>query len=111
MSRTDPVDPQYTNTDLNRMNRAVWMDLINFLLWMGSAVFSSVMCCSGTKAAIKGRWEARKMRRESNKTSRAGKDVSGLSEMERGTVRSARVERLDGEGLPEYDEVVPVVGR
>ncbi|KAF2112996.1 hypothetical protein BDV96DRAFT_524299, partial [Lophiotrema nucula] len=59
-----PVDPQNAGTDLGRMRRVVWMDLINFLLWMSSALFSSVMCCSGTKAAIKGHWETRRRRKE-----------------------------------------------
>jgi hypothetical protein len=43
----------YDEADLGRMRRAVWCDLINAILWFASATFSSCMCCTGAKAAIK----------------------------------------------------------
>ncbi|KAH7083585.1 hypothetical protein FB567DRAFT_87903 [Paraphoma chrysanthemicola] len=58
------VEPEYRGTNLGRMTRAVWCDLVNALLWSGSAVFSSVMCCTGVKASIKNKWRRRKQEKE-----------------------------------------------
>jgi hypothetical protein len=72
----------YENVNLGRMQRAVWCDLINALLWTASALFSSVMCCSGLKAAVK---EKRRQRKE-------GKRVENkLEAMECGTVGAEQV--------------------
>ncbi|KAF2851382.1 hypothetical protein T440DRAFT_488972 [Plenodomus tracheiphilus IPT5] len=77
------IDPDYAVVNLGRMKRAVWCDLVNALLWFGSAIFSSVMCCSGIKAAIKSKLQKR----------REGKGWKGvndrLEEMETGTVGRA----------------------
>ena len=61
------VEAAYAVVDLGRMKAAVWCDLINALLWLASALFSSIMCCSGMKAAIKGRLERRRQKKEQNK--------------------------------------------
>lgn len=57
------VELGYEDTNFERMKRAVWCDLINALLWIGSATFSSVMCCSGIKAAVKGKLEKRRQKK------------------------------------------------
>lgn len=57
------IDQDYQGTDFGRMKRAVWCDLINALLWLGSAIFSSAMCCTGMKAAITNKLERRKLRK------------------------------------------------
>jgi hypothetical protein len=70
----------YEDLDLGRMNRAVWCNLINALLWMGSAIFSTVMCCSGVKATVKGKLENRRQKKEGERM--AGK----MEAMESGVV-------------------------
>lgn len=54
------VAADYAVVDLGRMERAIWYNLIHALLWMASALFSSVMCCSGIKAAVKSKLEMRR---------------------------------------------------
>ena len=73
----DGTQPAYGGVDRGRMTRAV-----NALLWLGSALFSSVMCCSGTKASIKKRINDRRQRKEKKKM------METMGEMEMGTVRS-----------------------
>ena len=75
------MTPTYGGVDLGRMERAVWCDLINALLWLGSALFSSMMCCSGTKASIKGKINDRRQRKEKHRM------MNAMGEMEMGTVR------------------------
>ncbi|KAI4920050.1 hypothetical protein J4E90_002190 [Alternaria incomplexa] len=74
------IEQGYQNVDVGRMKRAVWCDLINALLWMGSALFSSVMCCSGIKATIKAKMERRRQRKE------ARRQVREVSQMEQGVI-------------------------
>lgn len=81
----DGVEQGYENVDLGRMKRAIWCDLINALLWSASALFSTVMCCSGIKAAIKGKMEKRRQRKQGNKGARQ------MEEMESGTMGSQQV--------------------
>lgn len=49
-----PLEPHYSNVDMRRMKSAMWLDLINFILWLSSAAFSTALCCSGTNALIRG---------------------------------------------------------
>jgi hypothetical protein len=72
------IERDYQDTDLGPMRRAVWCDLINALLWSGSAIFSSAMCCTGTKAAITNRLDNRRQKKEINKMQDIGKMESGL---------------------------------
>ncbi|KAG9191078.1 hypothetical protein G6011_09166 [Alternaria panax] len=74
------VEQGYENVDVERMKRAVWCELINALLWMGSALFSSIMCCAGIKAAIKAKLEKRSQRKEGKKV------VGETGQMEQGVV-------------------------
>jgi hypothetical protein len=76
------TQPAYGGVDKGRMTRAVWCDLFNALLWLGSALFSSVMCCSGTKASIKQRIKNRRQKKEKKKM------METMGEMETGTARS-----------------------
>jgi glucan phosphoethanolaminetransferase (alkaline phosphatase superfamily) len=62
------IEDGYGDVDLGRMKRAVWCDLVNAILWMGSALFSTVMCCSGIKAAVKEKLENRRQRKDGKKT-------------------------------------------
>lgn len=78
----DDTQPAYGGVDRGRMIRAVWCDLINALLWLGSALFSSAMCCSGTKASFKKKVDNRRQRKEKQKM------METMGEMETGTVRS-----------------------
>lgn len=75
------MEPDYTRVDVGRMERAIWCDLINALLWMGSALFSSAMCCSGMKASIKGKLSDRRERKEKKRI------METMGEMEMGTIR------------------------
>lgn len=81
----DGVGQGYENVDLGRMKRAIWCDLINALLWSASALFSTVMCCSGIKAAVKGKMERRRQRKQGKKGARQ------MEEMESGTMGSQQV--------------------
>lgn len=90
--RDTNVEPEYAGVNMSRMRNAVWLDLINFLLWLASALFSTVMCCSGTKAMLRGKWRNMKTKR------RGGKDRSVEDRMETGVVQS---------DPPPYDERLP----
>ena len=79
-----PVEGEYHGANLGRMDRAVWCDLINALLWFGSAMFSSAMCCIGVKAAIKNKLDKRRQRKEKKVV------MQEMEEMESGTI-GARV--------------------
>jgi hypothetical protein len=79
------IEQEYQNMDIGRMKRAVWCDLINALLWMGSALFSSVMCCSGIKATVKAKLEERRQKKEVNRA------VREVSQMEQGVIGGARI--------------------
>ncbi|CAG5169058.1 uncharacterized protein ALTATR162_LOCUS6992 [Alternaria atra] len=48
-----PAD--YSVVDSSRMRVAGWCNLVNASLWLGSALFSSMLCCSGIKAAMEGK--------------------------------------------------------
>jgi homoserine trans-succinylase len=74
------VEQEFEGTNMGRMRRAVWCDLVNALLWTGSAIFSSVMCCTGTKAAIKNRLNKRRQRKNKKLSTKE------FDEMECGTV-------------------------
>lgn len=76
------MTPAYGGVNTGRMERAVWCDLINALLWLGSALFSSIMCCSGMKASIKGKLRDRQHRKEKKKM------METMGEMEMGTIHS-----------------------
>jgi hypothetical protein len=71
----------YGAVNLERMKRAVWCDLINALLWLGSALFSSTMCCTGVKGSIKAKLNNRRQRKEKKRM------METMGEMEMGTVR------------------------
>jgi hypothetical protein len=79
------IEAGYANVDYARMKRAVWCDLINALLWMGSALFSSIMCCSGIKAAVKGKLEKRRQRKEGKRV------MNKMEAMESGTIGAGQV--------------------
>jgi hypothetical protein len=74
------TEQDYQGTNLGRMKGAVWCDLINALLWFGSAIFSSAMCCTGTKAAITNKLEKRRNKKEKERL------VQKIGEMESGVV-------------------------
>jgi glucan phosphoethanolaminetransferase (alkaline phosphatase superfamily) len=78
-----PIEEDFRGTDVGQMRRAVWCDLVNALLWVGSAIFSSAMCCTGTKAAIKARLNKR---RQGRVKKAATKEVD---EMQSGTIGSS----------------------
>jgi hypothetical protein len=78
------IEDRYEDVDLGRMKRAVWCDFINALLWMGSALFSTVMCCSGIKAAVKDKLENRRQRKEGKKM------ANKMEAMESGVVGGGR---------------------
>ncbi|KAJ4343420.1 hypothetical protein N0V95_006644 [Ascochyta clinopodiicola] len=75
------MEPGFHEVDIGRMERAVWCDLVNALLWAGSAVFSSAMCCSGVKASVKGKLRSRRQRKEKKAM------METMGEMEMGTIR------------------------
>lgn len=76
------MTPAYGMVNTGRMKRAVWCDLVNALLWLASALFSSSMCCSGMKASIKTRLNKRRQSKEKKKM------METMGEMEMGTVGS-----------------------
>ena len=90
------IEAQYVGADVGRMKGAVWVDLVNALLWSGSAVFSSFMCCTGMRAAIRGKLERRRQRKGKAKM------MEHVNEMEMGTVRISPERE---ETLPGYEEV------
>jgi hypothetical protein len=73
-----PIEPQYTKADITRMKNLVWVDLVNALLWMSSALFSTTMCCSGLRAKVRGKTEEWRIRRQKKNT---------ISAMEQGTLQ------------------------
>lgn len=75
------VESAFTAVSVGRMERAVWCDLINALLWFGSSLFSSAMCCSGTKACVKAKFRDRNQRKEKKRI------METLAKMETGTIR------------------------
>jgi hypothetical protein len=76
------VEPDYQVANLGRMERAVWCDLINALLWFGSAIFSSAMCCTGTRAAIKNKLHKRRQRKNKKMMMHEMEDMeSGIMRM------------------------------
>jgi hypothetical protein len=96
-------DPENSVADKPRMKAAVWIDLINFLLWTASALFSTAMCCSGTKAAIRGKLEKRRRTRQL----RSGDHVET---MEEGVLREGYTSRSDSR-LPLYEEIAAITRR
>lgn len=76
----DEMEHEYSGVNLSRMERAVWCDLINALLWSASALFASAICCSGIKASIKRKIQDRKQRKQKRRV------METMSEMEMGTV-------------------------
>ncbi|KAF9733135.1 hypothetical protein PMIN01_08818 [Paraphaeosphaeria minitans] len=92
------LQTQYEGVNLRRTKAAVWLNLINFLLWLASAIFSTVMCCAGTKGAMKGKFEQRRERK-------SRKDLEGAAEMEAGVFHEGpRGSRQ--ESLPLYEEIL-----
>ncbi|KAF2025199.1 hypothetical protein EK21DRAFT_104144 [Setomelanomma holmii] len=75
------IEPEFRGADVGRMQRAVWCDLVNALLWFGSASFSSAMCCTGAKAAIKN-----KLQRKRQKKDEKGTMLRRIEDMETGVV-------------------------
>ncbi|KAH7384083.1 hypothetical protein DE146DRAFT_667790 [Phaeosphaeria sp. MPI-PUGE-AT-0046c] len=73
------VGRNYQGTDIGRMGRAVWCDLINALLWLSSAMFSSTMCCTGMIATIRNKFEQRRDRKERRAA------IQKIEDMESGT--------------------------
>lgn len=100
----EPKDPRYTRVNIGVMKNVVWIDLINALLWVTSALFSTTMCCSGLKAKIRGKKEEWRVKR-ANRVKQTG--CKAMDEMEQGQVREAQPQQ---ESLPRYEEV-PVDGR
>ncbi|KAF2125785.1 hypothetical protein P153DRAFT_93787 [Dothidotthia symphoricarpi CBS 119687] len=74
------VDERYQGVNMGRMRRAVWCNLANALLWGGSAIFASAMCCSGVRGAVKAKLEERRQKKEGKRT------MKSIGEMETGTV-------------------------
>ncbi|KAF1979583.1 hypothetical protein BU23DRAFT_445384, partial [Bimuria novae-zelandiae CBS 107.79] len=95
------LETEYQGVNIGRMKAAVWLDMIKFWLWLASALFSTVMCCSGVKSAIKGNMQRWRMRQ-----SRANTRADG-SEMEEGIFRdTSRARGRRSERLPLYEEIV-----
>jgi hypothetical protein len=61
------LEPAFAWVNLGRMERAVWCNLTNALLWLASALFSSAMCCSGIKASVKGKFRNRRQKKGEKK--------------------------------------------
>lgn len=93
--------PEYLGVDFGRMKRAVWLDLINFLLWLASAIFSTIMCCSGLKAMIKDKIQGRK-------TKKMRKREGVVQDMEEGVIHEPPAAR-NGDRLPMYQEIAAIV--
>lgn len=99
---TGLIEPQYLETDIGRMKGAVWVDLINALLWMGSALFSTTMCCSGLRAKARGKRDQWRARRNNKKA------IKSMNKMEEGTIQRPTAEE---EQLPGYEEVSSAGGQ
>jgi hypothetical protein len=93
----ESTDPVYSAVNISRMKTAVWLDLVNFLLWLASAVFSTAMCCSGMKASVKGALEKRRNRKQE-------RNSRSVQAMEGGVVRE-RTQAAGEDRLPLYEEV------
>lgn len=76
------VENDYQGANFGRMKRAVWCDLINALLWLCSAIFSSAMCCTGIKATIKNKVQKRRQRKERKLM------IHKIDDMESGTIEA-----------------------
>lgn len=74
------MEPAFEPVNIGRMERAVWCDLVNALLWFGSAVFSSAMCYSGIKGSIQAKLRQRQQRKETKKS------METMSAMETGII-------------------------
>jgi phosphoglycerol transferase MdoB-like AlkP superfamily enzyme len=74
------TEPAFAGVGVGRMEGAVWCDLINALLWLVSALFSSAMCCSGIKASIKSKLKKRRERKEKKAF------MEKIDDMESGTI-------------------------
>jgi hypothetical protein len=97
------VDANLAVTDKGRMKAAVWLNLVNFLLWLASAIFSTAMCCSGTKAMIRGKLEKRR-------TKKQDKGAKSPEVMEEGFICEP-TEIKDGDRLPLYEEIAAITWR
>jgi len=75
------MEEGFMRANPGRMERAVWCNLINAVLWSASAIFSSAMCCTGVKAAIQNKFAKRRQQREKKSM------MKEIGEMESGTVR------------------------
>ena len=75
------MESAFTGVNIGRMKGAIWCDLINALLWLVSAMFSSTMCCSGVKASIKGKLKNRRQRKEKKKM------MGEIGDMESGIIQ------------------------
>ncbi|KAF2675614.1 hypothetical protein K458DRAFT_437855 [Lentithecium fluviatile CBS 122367] len=93
-------NPEYAAADMKRMKTAIWLDLVNFILWLTGAVFSTAMCCSGIKAAIRGKLERRTRKKRQ-------RSAGSEHRMEEGVVRNAPQARSGGR-LPLYEEIAAV---
>ena len=91
-----PIETDHYDTNMGKMRTLVWIDMINFLLWLASAMFSSIMCCSGIKGAIKGRLAYRRAKK--NK-------LDGMAASEKGIVYGRSDASMPGR-LPLYEEIV-----
>jgi hypothetical protein len=69
------METAFAGVNIGRMKSAVWCDLVNALLWLASALFSSVMCCSGIKASVKGKLRNRQQRKSEKKSMQEMGDV------------------------------------
>ncbi|KAJ4303841.1 hypothetical protein N0V90_002742 [Kalmusia sp. IMI 367209] len=94
----DQVNPTFRDVNFGRMKKVVWLDMINFLLWLASALFSTLMCCSGIKGMIKGKLERRKLKKTSH-------SQTETSDMEEGVLREKTRDR-PAQRLPLYEEIV-----
>jgi hypothetical protein len=97
------IDPEHMSANKGRMKAAVWLDLVNFLLWLASALFSTAMCCSGTKAMIRGKLEKRRVKKRNS-------GANSVESVEIGTL-DAPAETRTGDRLPLYEEITRVVAR
>jgi hypothetical protein len=80
------IEQDFLGTDVDKMRRAVWYDLVNALLWVGSAIFSSAMCCAGTKAAIKASLDGRRQRKDRKAATTTTTTTTEFGGMESGTI-------------------------
>jgi hypothetical protein len=74
------TETAFAGVNIGRMKRTVWCSLANALLWLASALFSSVMCCSGIKASVKGKLRNRRQRQNKKKL------MQEVGDMESGSI-------------------------